>query len=288
MLLPLMRRLLVLALLLLPTLSARADQDDKVKDLLAQAADAWKKGERDRAVQLAGKAIEADPKRAETYLFRARIHEALGKHEPAIADLDQCLKLDPKNGEAYNSRGSEQFKLGKVKESVEDFDRFLELYPEQRNGHWKRGISLYYLGRFEDGKKQFEGYESVDTNDVENAVWHFLCNARVVGVEKARGQVLKIGKDRRVPMMQVYELYKGQIKPADVLAAAEADKVEDRLRQQQLFYAHLYLGIYFDILGEKKLALSHLTLAATKYRIGHYMGDVAQVHADILRKELKQ
>ena len=66
-----------------------------------------------------------------------------------------------------------------MKESLADFDKFLALRPAEKNGHWKRGISLYYAGRFEDGKKQFEGYENVDTNDVENAVWHFLCNARV-------------------------------------------------------------------------------------------------------------
>ena len=31
----------------------------------------------------------------------------------------------------------------------------------------------------------------------------------------------------------------------------------------------------------------HMTEAAGKYRIGHYMGDVARVHADVLRKETK-
>ena len=50
----------------------------------------------------------------------------------------------------------------------------------------------------------------MDTNDVENAVWHFLCVAREDGVEKARAAMLKIGKDRRVPMMQVYELFARQ------------------------------------------------------------------------------
>jgi lipoprotein NlpI len=212
------------------------------------------------------------------------IHEALGRHAEAVADFSRCLELDPTNAQALDHRGSEQFKLGRVAESVADFDRFVKLRPDEMPRHWKRGISLYYAGRFEDGKKQFEGYEKVDTNDVENAVWHFLCNARLVGVEKARTEVLKIGKDRRVPMMQVYDLYRGKIKPEDVLAAAEAGNPPEELKKQQLFYAHLYLGIYQDVLGDKKKALEHLTLAAGKYRIGHYMGDVAQVHRDLLAK----
>ena len=142
-------------------------------------------------------------------------------------------------------------------------------------------------GRYDEGRRQFEGYEKVDTNDVENAVWHFLCVARKDGLAKARASVLKIGKDRRVPMMQVYDLYRGALKPADVLAAAEAGEVAPMQRQQRLFYAHLYLGLYYDATGNKKQALEHMSQAADKYRITHYMGDVARVHEGLLRKELK-
>jgi lipoprotein NlpI len=127
----------------------------------------------------------------------------------------------------------------------------------------------------------------VDTNDVENAVWHFLCVARKDGLAKARTSLLKIGKDKRVPMMQVYDLYRGALKPADVLAAAEAGEVAPPERRQRLFYAHLYLGLYYDATGDRKRALGHITEAAGKYRIPHYMGDVARVHEALLRKERK-
>src|SRR5262249_31316097 len=151
--------------------------------------------------------------------------------------------------------------------------------------HWKRGITCYYLGKFDEGKKQFEGYEKVDTNDVENAVWHFLCAARATNVEKARAGMLKIGKDERVPMMQVYDLYLGKAKPEEVLAAVkEGDPKGDKLTER-LFYAHLYLGLYYEVQGDKKLALEHLTKATDDYKIGHYMWDVAHVHRDLLKKD---
>ena len=174
---------------------------------------------------------------------------------------------------------------GKFAESVSDFDRYLKLAPGKANGHWQRGITLYYAGKYEEGKKQFEGYEKVDTNDVENAVWHFLCAARKDGVAKARAGILAIGKDGREPMMQVYELFKGKVKPADVLAAANAGKLDDDQRKPRLFYAHLYLGLYYDVLGEKKKAAEHMALAAGKYKIGHYMGEVARVHSEMLAKK---
>jgi lipoprotein NlpI len=168
---------------------------------------------------------------------------------------------------------------------VADFDRFLEAKPDQAPGHWRRGISLYYLGRYDDGRKQFAAYEKVDANDVENAVWCFLCAARADGVEKARASMLKVGKDPRVPMMKVYDLYRGEAKPDDVLAAAQAGDATDDQRKERLFFAHLYLGLYFDAVGDKKQALEHMTLTAHKYYVDSYMGEVARVHEDVLLKE---
>jgi lipoprotein NlpI len=270
-------RLLVLPSVALALMLAPASGCDTADDLFAQARALWKKGERDKALEVATKAIAADPKNLRGYLLRGSMHEALRHHDEAVADFDKCLELDPKCAEAYNRRGSEQFTRGKIAESLADFDRFLALRPEERPGHWKRGITLYYAGKFDEGRKQFEGYEKVDTNDVENAVWYFLCAARAEGVEKARKSILKIGKDARVPMMQVYDLYRGAAKPEDVLAAATDAKLTLEQKNRALFYAHLYLGLYYEAIGEKKQALEHLALAAQKHQIDHYMWDVARV-----------
>ena len=210
--------------------------------------------------------------------------EALQDHryDQAVKSLDACLKLSPDLPEALDARGAAQFLRGKFAESVADFDRYLKLRPEQANSHWRRGISLYYAGKYDEGMRQFEGYEKVDTNDVENAVWHFLCAARKHGLKKAQAGILNIGNDRRVPMMQVYQLYAGKLRPEAVLKAAEAGTLPEPQRKQQLFYAHLYLGIYYDLLGDKEKAREHLKLASQRYRIDHYMGEVARVHEELL------
>ncbi len=116
---------------------------------------------------------------------------------------------------------------------------------------------------------------------MENAVWHFLCAAKLDGLDKARQAVLKIGQDARPPMMQVYDLYRGKLKPDDVLTAAKDEKLTAEQRNRALFYAHLYLGLYYDATGDKKLALEHMTEAAKKHRIDHYMWDVARVHCEL-------
>jgi lipoprotein NlpI len=258
---------------------------DKADELLREARAALENGQAAEALALAGRAVEAEPKNAVAQLVRGRALEQLGKHADAIAGFDRAIELDPRLAGAYDHRGSERFKLGQIKESLADFDRYLELRPEAKNGHWKRGISLYYAGRFEEGRKQFEGYEKVDTNDVENAVWHYLCNARAMGMEKARAGMLKIGKDRRVPMMEVYALYAGKAKPDDVLVAARAGEPREEELKRRLFYAHLYLGLYYEVGGDRPKARMHITKSADDYPINHYMGDVARVHRDLLKKE---
>jgi lipoprotein NlpI len=230
----------------------------------------------------ADEAVRQAPKDPSAYLARARARDAVGKYAEALLDLDRALELEPQHVDAYQERGCVNFKLGKFDASVRDFDKAIELRPALKASHWQRGISYYYAGRYEDGRKQFEGYQDFDSNDVENAVWRFMCMARSDGLAKARQTILKIGADRRVPMRQVYDLFKGDLQPEDVLGAAQkgdADRVS-----RQLFYAHLYVGIYYDLTGQRKLALEHLNRATEEHRIGHYMWDVARVHRDLLRK----
>jgi lipoprotein NlpI len=232
--------------------------------------------------------VAKDPKNATTLVARAQVLEALDRYGDAIADWNKVIELDKKDASAYQMRGLVQFKAGKINESIADFDEYIKRVPKAKISHWQRGISYYYAGRYEDGRKQFEGYQDFDSNDVENAVWRFMCMVRSDGIDKARKAILKIGDDRRVPMRQVYDLYKGDLKPEDVLAAANAGKVGASQRNSQLFYAHLYVGIYYDLLNDKKKALEHLNKAADDHRIGHYMWDVARVHRDLLAKDLKK
>jgi lipoprotein NlpI len=201
-----------------------------------------------------------------------------GKYEEALKILDKAIAEDKDFLDAINRRGMVQYMRGKFKESVADFDRVVEADPKRYNGHWQRGISLYYVDRFEDGAKQFKGYEKVSMSDVENTFWHWMCTYKHEGEKAAREKLLSTGRDSRTPMNEVLALLQGKLEPADVLKAAQADG-----KKEALFYAHLYLGLYHDVKGDKKKALEHLELAAGKYHLGDYMHEVARVHRDWLK-----
>jgi len=260
-----------------PALPSEADS------LMNKAQAAVLRGDTGVALELAKKAVQSAPKNAQCYYVRGRIYGAQGEHKQALADYDKAIEIEPRGAELYQLRGLERFKLGDVTGSIEDFDKYLSFVPKQAPQHWQRGISLYYAGRFEDGRKQFELHQTVNPSDVENAVWHFLCVARLEGVEKARAALIRIPEDRRIPMMEIYNLYAGKGRPEQVFAAAEAAG-ETRTRDA-LFYANLYVGLYNEANGNEKAAAEFINKAAHEYESDHYMGDVAKVHAQLLQKK---
>ena len=177
------------------------------------------------------------------------------------------------------SEGVRLFFDAKPVESARVFDQLVVAVPGAEPELWQRGLALYYAERYADGQKQFERHKTVNPNDVENPAWHFLCVARLKGAAAAREALLPVGEDRRVPMKEILDLYAGKCEPAAVLAAAEQGDGESR--RNQLCYAHLYLGLYFEALGDAKKAREHITQAAGPFRMDHYMGKVAVMHAKL-------
>ncbi len=211
-------------------------------------------------------------------LFEGAAFEQHGEFDTAIDRYTRAIGYGLETADMYNRRGGAYFKAGRIPQSIDDFDRAIEIDPRIEPEHWQRGISYYYAGRFEDGMKQFELHQTVNPNDVENGVWHFLCAAKVLGVEEARKRMLPISGDPRVPMTDVYELFRRHVEPQAVLAAAQAGEPSSEQLKQQLFYAHLYLGLYFEAMGDEANAAQHIRSAADDYPVGGYMWEVARVH----------
>ncbi len=170
------------------------------------------------------------------------------------------------------------FQAGRLEESVAGFDRVAELAPDMAPYLWQRGIALYYVGRYDDCRAQFESHRTVNPNDVENATWHFLCVARLESPEAARAALLPVGPDSREPMTEIYEMFRGDRPPEELLSAVS---IEPRAR----FYAHLYLGLYYAALGREPEAYENITFAADdSYIVGGYMNAVAKVHLAFLQR----
>lgn len=265
---------------LLPLFAVAACAQGPAAALDRQARAAWARGSHKEAIRTAGKAIAAKPDNPDGYLLRAAMYEALDKFSEAAKDMTAALATAPDSAEIFNRRGSVHFKNGDMAKSIADFDKAIELDPGQEPHHWQRGIAYYYAGRYTDGRRQFELHKSVNPHDVENGVWHFLCVARIEGPEAARGAMIPISGDPRVPMSQVYEMFRGKLTPDDVFEAASAGKPDTDALEERLFMANLYVGLYHEAHRDFAAARKYTTLAAKAYPRGHYMWHVARVHAE--------
>lgn len=175
---------------------------------------------------------------------------------------------------AVLDRAVDEFVAGRFAQSAATFDEAAKMIPQEAPYLWQRGIALYYAGRYTDCRRQFESHRTVNPDDVENAAWHFLCVAREQAPDKARAALLPVGPDARVPMREVYQMFRGALTPDDVLKAGGSSPSGQ-------FYAHLYVGLYSEAIGRKDLALKHITEAASDRfaPVGGYMHMVARVHA---------
>jgi lipoprotein NlpI len=243
------RSLVLFALMTASAREARADED--IDTLTKQALAASQASQLDKAIELWGKVIAADPKRVDS----------------------------------YRSRGRDLFRANKITECIADFDQFAKLAPDRERELWERGIAYYYAGKFEAGAKQFAQYQEYHDADVENSAWRYLCMARTTGVEKARAALFDIKGERRVPLNEVLALYAGKGSVDDVLKAAAAGDPPTGERELRQFFADLYLGMYYEAAGDAERARKHFTAAAENHRAGGYMGDVARVHVARLPKK---
>ncbi len=247
-------------------------------NLLAQATVAWKAGDFTNALVLADRAVAKAPKDVRPLNFRAQMRALLGQRSEGIADLTAALVIDPKSPWLFHERAEHYFRAGAFSEACADFAKADELSPERAAQDWQRGIALYYAGLYKEGRKLFEFHRTVNPEDVENAAWHFLCVARLEGVEKARAALISVAADGRVPMREVQGLFAGKGTEAEVFQAAEQG-VFDALPAQR-FYAYLYVGLFHEAAGEPNLAERNLRQAAGLAKYGGYMGEVARVHVE--------
>jgi lipoprotein NlpI len=242
----------------------------------------------DEARVLATRMIAEQPNEYTPLWIRAKIAIDLEQFALAIPDLEAGEKLLPApSAVSINYLGTIRYQAGQIKEALADFDRAIKLDPQLESGHWQRGIVYYDLRQWENGRKQFEQYQGVDDNDVENVVWRAMCMARdpKIGWAKAAGDLWQVKHDRRVPLMVVHQLFADKATEADVLKAVDEGNPGEAELLSRRFYAHLYLGLYHEVRSNKPEALKHLELASGKYKLPGYMAEVARVHVGLLKEK---
>ena len=232
-------------------------------------------------------AANSAPKDNGAKIASERLQEAFessvrGESERAIEQTSAALEKNRGLADAYYIRGRELLLVGRIQEAVDDLDLYASMRPDEEMRQWERGIAYYYNGQYEEGARQFALYQTYHDGDVENAVWHFLCTARHEGLDVARRQLMPVDHDPRVPLMEVFGLFQGNMEPDDVLDAARAGDPAPEILAAHLFYAHLYLALYYEALNQPDRTREYLVEATRplpdKAPASRYMWRVAKLH----------
>lgn len=200
--------------------------------------------------------------------------------------VEIAKKLDTghaKNFQAAMARGSLLLRAGRPKLALPAFDEAARLRPREVPYMWQRGIAQFYAGEYAAGREQFVVHRDVNANDVENAVWHFLCVAKIDGFDAARKNYLPAPGDPRIPMQQVYDLFAGIATTQDVIDAFSKLPADSPRAASAGFYGELYLGLYEEARGNANESKQWLRKAVARGKT-HYMADVARVHLEQLTK----
>jgi len=227
------------------------------------------------------------PTRAKDVRVRASLVGRVARRQlvaACIALFPTVARAGPDVGKNLLYSGMETFTIAdskaKVQESVTLFDKAASSgYPANRL--WQRGLSLYYADRFMEGAKQFRDDVALNPNDTEESIWAMLCEARILGFEEARRQMITIAGERRPYMRAIYDLFRGgerEAKSLSVLQKMTAGSGADQ------FYAALYLGLFAEAKGDTEAARREIQKSvATTYAksSGDYMAALARVHVAV-------
>ena len=100
------------------------------------------RGDFDRSLADATKAIELNPKYADAYMFRGLIEGKKGDYDASIADENRAIELAPQSAMAYVNRAFAYSQKGDYDRAIADETRALDLNP--RDGATYNGRAFAY------------------------------------------------------------------------------------------------------------------------------------------------
>ncbi|NQU98457.1 tetratricopeptide repeat protein [Candidatus Woesearchaeota archaeon] len=78
------------------------------------------------------------------------------KLEEAVECFYRAIEINPKDADTWNNKGTTLGEQGKLEEAIESYDRATEINPEYTTAWNNKGIALNELGKPEEAIKAYE------------------------------------------------------------------------------------------------------------------------------------
>lgn len=116
-------------------------------------------GREEEGLEMADKAINADPYNPLGWAIRGMALDWLDRGEEAIASLLQALELDPNSAVTYSFLAEAYLDTGRPEAAIEAAEKALELDPQNYNVQRNYGYVMAYSGGYSDRDAAIEAFE---------------------------------------------------------------------------------------------------------------------------------
>lgn len=119
-------------------------------------------GNGEEALAAANRAAELRPGDTKTWYTIALIQNQLGDRERELAAYDNVLRINPAHAPALLNKGATLFEMGRLEWSLKVFNDLVHRYPQEPRGWNNRGLALKAMGRAVEAMASFEKAHALD------------------------------------------------------------------------------------------------------------------------------
>jgi protein O-GlcNAc transferase len=123
-------------------------------------------------VDLAGRTIAVEPRRARSHVLLGRALAELGKMQEALASFDRAIACEGNDAGAHGNRGDLLAQLGRVEEAVDSYRRAIVIEPGSLANWCNLGAAQAYLGRHNEAVASLKRALTLSPDHVGALVTH--------------------------------------------------------------------------------------------------------------------
>ena len=113
-------------------------------------------GRHDHAIALIQQALGQNPNSSEAFTNYGAVLQDLKRYDEAIAAYDRAIAINAANAEAFYNRGVALKELDRLDEALASYDNALPLKPDHVEARSNRAVVLQYLKRFDDALAEYD------------------------------------------------------------------------------------------------------------------------------------
>jgi tetratricopeptide (TPR) repeat protein len=218
---------------------------------------AFRRGEFQKASNLAADALKAGDQRPEVYRLQALSRYMLQDFDGFEAILTRAIQHNPADSESYYHLGRYRLEKKKYSEAIQFLSKALEFQPDYYKAYYFQGLALQGSGDLESAKKQFrKAIEIIEKKRIRYGWAYADLGELLVSQEQYTDGVgwLYRGVRNDPNLPYTHFKYAGALLKQEVTAEVESE-LKSAIRLDPAYAeAYYVLGRYYSKTGDKEKA----------------------------------